>query len=79
MADGLSVGAAVVVGGVFVGSVIVYTVSKCKKTALTTCVKKKAATVARKTSEITTEAKRAFSEGFTKAYHGTQEAPATAT
>ena len=79
MSDGLSVGAIAVLGGVFVGSVAVYVVSKCKKTTLTTCVKRKAATVARKTSEMATEAKQAFSEGFTKAYHGARETPATTT
>ena len=79
MSDGLSVGAAVVLGGIFVGSVVVYTVSKCKKTSLTACIKRKTATVARKTSETTSEAKRAFLEGFAKAYHGDKETPATAT
>ena len=79
MADGLTIGTAAVLGGVFVGSVVVYTASKCTKTSLTTCIKRKAATVARKTSETASEAKRAFSEGFARGYRGDTKTPAMAT
>ena len=81
MSDGLTVGAVAVVGGVFVGSVVVYTVSRCKKTSLTTCLKKKTSAVAKKTSQVTADAKQGFLDGFTRAYHGdkAKKTPATAT
>ncbi len=79
MSDGLTTGIAVVLGGIFVGSVIVYSVSKCKKTNLTTFVKKKTAAVARKTTQTAADAKQAFSQGFAQAYRGTKETPAATT
>ena len=79
MADGLTVGAAAILGGVFLGSVAVYTVSKCRKTSLTACIKRTTATVARKTFETASEAKRAFSEGFARGYCGDKKTPATET
>ena len=79
MSDGLTTGVAVVLGGVFVGSVLAYSVSKCKKTNLTTFVKKKTAAVARKTTQTAANAKQAFSQGFAQAYHGTKETPVAAT
>ncbi len=78
MSDGICVGTVAVLGGVFVGGVIVYAFSKCTNTSLKTCATSKISTAAKKTSEVAAEAKRAFSQGFSKAYQGGQDEPETA-
>ena len=65
MTKGLLIGAAFV-GGIFVGFVT-YEVAKKKVPKLLATAKKKASNVGKRTSEIVTEAKRAFSEGFASA------------
>ncbi|MBA7650482.1 hypothetical protein ES703_58288 [subsurface metagenome] len=65
MTKGLLIGAAFV-GGIFVGFVT-YEVAKKKGPKLLATAKKKASNIGKRTSEIVTEAKRAFSEGFASA------------
>ena len=62
MTKGLLIGAAVV-GGVFVGFVA-YKVVKKKSPKLLATARKKASAIGKRTSEIVTEAKQAFFEGF---------------
>jgi hypothetical protein len=65
MGKGLLIGGSVVVAGVFVGFVA-YKIVKKRPKALNS-IKKKASNVARKTSKVASEAKRAFAEGFESA------------
>ena len=65
MTKGLLIGAAFV-GGIFVGFVT-YEVAKKKGPELLATAKKKASNIGKRTSEIVTEAKRSFSEGFASA------------
>ena len=62
MIKGLLIGA-VVVGGVFVGFVGYKVVTKKGPNLLATA-KKKVSNVGKRTSEVITEAKQAFAEGF---------------
>jgi len=65
MVKGLLIGA-VFVGGVFVGFVT-YEVAKKKGPKLLATARKKASNVGKRTSKIVTEAKQAFSDGFSSA------------
>ena len=62
MKEGLLIGAGAVAAGVFVG-IVAYKLVKKNPKALKS-VKKKASNVMKKTSEMASEAKKAFSEGF---------------
>jgi hypothetical protein len=62
MKEGLLIGAGVVAAGVFVGFVA-YKLVKKNPNALKT-VKKQASNIAKKTSKVAAEAKKAFAEGF---------------
>jgi hypothetical protein len=62
MKEGLLIGAGIVAAGVFVGFVA-YKLVKKNPNALKT-VKKKASNIAKKTSKVAVEAKKAFTEGF---------------
>jgi hypothetical protein len=60
MMKGLLIGAGVVIVGI-----VAYKVVKKKNPKFLATAKKKASDIGKRTSEIVTEAKRAFSEGFT--------------
>ena len=62
MKESLLIGAGVVAAGVFVGFVAYKLVKKNPKTLKT--IKKSATNVAKKTSKVAAEAKKAFAEGF---------------
>ncbi len=62
MKEGLLIGAGVIAAGVFVGFVA-YKLVKKNPEALKS-VKKTASNIAKKTSKVAAEAKRAFAEGF---------------
>ena len=62
MKEGLLIGGSIVVAGVFVGFVAYKLMMKNPKALKS--IKKKASNVAKKTSKIASEAKRAFAEGF---------------
>jgi len=77
MSNSLSVGAAVVLGGIFVGSVVAYTVSKRKKPNLCTCVMSGTSALAKRISRVATQARQGFSEGFSGAYRDIVEVDAS--
>jgi predicted negative regulator of RcsB-dependent stress response len=62
MKEGLLIGGGIVVAGVFVGYAAYKLVQK--NSMVLNSIKKKASNVAKKTSQVASDAKRAFAEGF---------------